>query len=127
MNLGLSLADGGPDLALLFLSMNLIITVPGPELASAADSHLYRAAKRFLFLLESAGTATILYLQALILVTLYEYSHAIYPAAWLSVGNCVRFANMLGLPSYSEATSILGPCVSGYFPLQTTLPKRKTI
>lgn len=111
MNLGISLADGGPDLALLFLAMKLITTTPSPGLASAADMPLYGVSKRFMALLESAGTVSILYLQAMILIALYEYSHAIYPAAWMSSGNCVRYAAMLGLPSYSEATGILGPCV----------------
>lgn len=113
MNLGISLADGGPDLALLFLAMKLITTTPSPELyASAADMPLYRTTKQFTALLEAAGTTSILYLQAMILVTLYEYSHAVYPAAWMSVGSCVRYAAMLGLPSYGEASSVLGPCVS---------------
>lgn len=112
MNLGISLADGGPDLALLFLAMRLITTPPPPEPDSAAELPLYRTTKHFTALLEAAGTTSIMHLQAMIIVTLYEYSHAIYPAAWMSVGACVRYAAMLGLPSYGEATSVLGPCVS---------------
>lgn len=111
MNLGISLADGGPDLALLFLAMKLITTTPSSGLTSTADMPLYRVSKQFMALLESAGTVSILYLQAMILIALYEYSHAIYPAAWMTVGNCVRYAAMLGLPSYGEAADILGPCV----------------
>lgn len=112
MNLGLSLARGGPDLALLFLTMKLVTTTPPPELVSAADLPLYRISKQFMALLEAAGTASLLYLQAMILIALYEHGHAIFPAAWMSVGNCVRYAAMLGLPSYSEAAVVLGNCVS---------------
>lgn len=117
MNLGISLAEGGPDLALLFLTMKLIITVPTPDMTSAADTPLYTASKRFLALLESAGTTSLLYLQSMILVALYEYGHSIYPAAWMTVGNCVRYATMIGLPSYGEASSIIGKCVSSLPPL----------
>lgn len=112
MNLGLSLAQGGPDLALLFLAMKLITTTPPPVLVSAADLPLYRTTKQFLAQLEAAGTASLIYLQAMILIALYEFGHAVYPAAWMSVGNCVRYASMLGLPSYGEAVSVLGNCVS---------------
>ncbi|KAK7738076.1 hypothetical protein SLS63_002409 [Diaporthe eres] len=112
MSLGISLSDGGPDLALLFLAMKLITTVPTPELRSAADSHLYAACKRFLAQLESAGTLSILYLQAMILVALYEFSHSVYPAAWMTSGSCVRYAAMLGLPSFLESCTILGQCTT---------------
>lgn len=112
MNLGISLSDGGPDLALLFLAMKLITTVPTPEMRSAADSHLYAACKRFLAQLESAGTLSILYLQAMILVALYEFGHSIYPAAWMTSGACVRYAAMLGLPSFQESCTILGQCTT---------------
>lgn len=113
MNLGTSLHDGGPDLALLFLTMKLITTPPpNPDLpaSSAAASHLYTTSKQFLALLESAGTVSILYLQSMILVTLYEYAHGIYPAAWMTSGSCVRYASMLGLPSYQESCTVLGQC-----------------
>ncbi|POS78804.1 hypothetical protein DHEL01_v202793 [Diaporthe helianthi] len=112
MSLGLSLSDGGPDLAHLFLAMKLITSVPTPEMRSAADSRLYAACKRFLAQLESLGTLSVLYLQAMILVALYEFGHSVYPAAWMTSGSCVRYAAMLGLPSYQESTFILGPCAT---------------
>ncbi|KAK7743591.1 hypothetical protein SLS53_004126 [Cytospora paraplurivora] len=112
MNLGLSLHDSGPDLALLFLTIKLITTPPDPDLPSAADSHLYTTSKSLLALLESAGTLSILYLQALILATLYELGHGIYPAAWMTSGAAVRYAAMLGLPSYQESCRVLGQCAT---------------
>ncbi|RYP86583.1 hypothetical protein DL770_004882 [Monosporascus sp. CRB-9-2] len=48
--------------------------------------------------------------QALILVALYEYGQGIYPAAWMTVGQCVRYADFIGLPSYQDSNNILGQC-----------------
>ncbi len=84
MNLGIPLWEGGPDLALLFLAMKLVTSLPEEGVASA-DSPVYTACKRGLALLESSGTMTLHYLQAMLLVALYEYGHAIYPAAWMTV------------------------------------------
>lgn len=109
MNLGISLAGGGADLTLLFLAIKLI-TTPPPQSQSADKLPLYWTTKRFLCLLEAAGTTSIIYLQSQILIALYEYSHALYPSAYLSVGACVRYASLLGLPSYVEASTVIGPC-----------------
>lgn len=109
MNLGISLAGGGPDLTLLLLAIKLIITTPSQS-QSADKVPLYWTTKNFLQRLEVAGTTSILYLQSQILIALYEYSHALYPSAYLSVGSCVRYASLLGLPSYAEASAVLGPC-----------------
>lgn len=110
MNLGISLAGGGPDLTLLFLAIKLITTPPPPQPQSADKLPLYWTTKHFSHRLEVAGTTSILYLQSQILIALYEYSHALYPSAFLSVGGCVRYASFLGLPSYAEASAVLGPC-----------------
>lgn len=112
MNLGISLAGGGPDLTLLLLAIKVITTPPPPQPQTADKLPLYWTAKQFLYRLEAAGTTSVLYLQAQILIALYEYSHAIYPSAYLSVGACVRYASLLGLPSYAEASTVLGPCTA---------------
>ncbi len=107
--------DGGVDLPLLYLAMKLITSQPqiGFE---AAENYLYTASKRVLSLLESIGTASILYLQALILVALYEYGQGIYPAAWMTVGQCVRYADFLGISSGEDSNDILGQCVRVFSP-----------
>ena len=102
--------DGGADLPLLYLSMKLITSQPRVGF-EAVENYLYTASKRFLSLLESSGTASLLYLQALVLVALYEYGQGIYPAAWMTVGQCVRYADFIGLPSYGESNDVLGQCV----------------
>ncbi|KEF56228.1 uncharacterized protein A1O9_07809 [Exophiala aquamarina CBS 119918] len=93
LNLGIAVHHRGPDSAMLFLAMRLITSPPGIDNAS----HLYKLSKSFLANLEADGCASYLYLQALLLVALYEYSHAIYPAAWMTVGACARYVELLGL------------------------------
>ncbi|KAH6711553.1 hypothetical protein BKA61DRAFT_611180 [Leptodontidium sp. MPI-SDFR-AT-0119] len=99
--------EGGPDLALLFLCMKLITSTP-PDGIEASQSPLYISAKRFIALLEATGSASLHVLQAGLLVTWYEYGQAIYPAAYMSAGWCVRYGNMLGINGNSEAAEILG-------------------
>ncbi len=118
MMIGTSLWEGGPDLAMLFLAMKLITSQPegfaSPE--SAVENPLYGAAKRFLALLEGSGTVSLMCLQSMILVALYEFGHAIYPAAWMSVAQCARYVDVIGIPSYRESVAMLGQCVCLAFP-----------
>ncbi len=111
MTIGLPLWDAGPDLAMLFLAMKLVTTMPN-EGVRPADSPLYTASKRFIALLEASGAVSLQYLQAMLLVAIYEMGHAIYPAAWMTVGACARYADMIGIPSFRESCAVLGTCVS---------------
>ena len=36
-------------------------------------------------------------LQAAVLIAVYEVGHAIYPAAYLTIGACARYGTMLGI------------------------------
>ncbi|KAF8851607.1 hypothetical protein BDZ45DRAFT_631464 [Acephala macrosclerotiorum] len=101
------LFEGGPDLALLFLCMKLIISKP-QDGVECARNPIYESAKHFANLMEATGYVSILILQANLLVALYEYSQAIYPRAWLSAGWCIRYANMLGINGHAEASKLLG-------------------
>ncbi|PTB35153.1 hypothetical protein M441DRAFT_32229 [Trichoderma asperellum CBS 433.97] len=65
--------------------------------AGIADCALYTTAKNFLSRLESNGSVSLLCLQAMVLIALYEYGHAIYPAAWMIIGSCVRYSDLLDL------------------------------
>lgn len=113
MDMGLPVQNAGPDLAMLFIGMKLVTTQPN----DVAAAGLYSTAKDFLARLESNGAISLLCLQALVLVALYEYSHAIYPAAWMTIGSCVRYAEILGFTpgDYSvlgQAVRSLPFCVS---------------
>ena len=106
-NLGIAVHNGGSDLAMLFLAMRLIISPPEAE-----DIHLlYRLSKDFLGRLESAGFLSQLCLQAMFLVALYEYSHAIYPAAWMTIAACARYADLLGLSCNTGQANVMRPSV----------------
>jgi hypothetical protein len=93
LDMGLPLQNAGPDLAMLFLAMKLITepVTPVPDLT------LYREAKTFVALLESDGVISLFLLQAMILIAVYEFGHAIYPAAWMTTGACARYSDILGI------------------------------
>lgn len=99
--------DAGPDLALLFLCMKLITSRPQDGIESSQNP-VYLSVKRFIALLEMSGAATLMILQANILIMWYEYGQAIYPAAWMTAGWCVRYGNLLGISGQSQATQLLG-------------------
>lgn len=107
MTMGFQLWEAGGDIALLLLSMKLITSQPQRGFA-ASENYLYTAAKRYASLLENIGTTSLAYLQAMILISLYEYGQGVYPAAYMSVGQCVRYAELLGLPSYKNTATVLG-------------------
>ncbi|CZR55031.1 uncharacterized protein PAC_04917 [Phialocephala subalpina] len=80
--------------ALLILCMEIITWTPaGQDPRTSA----YRAAKHFFLDLEIAGLRTLQVLQAGILIALYEFGHALYPSAAVSIEACVRFGYDLGI------------------------------
>ena len=77
------------DVALLALCMRLA-TVPRSK-DPVISTPEYSAAKKFYAAVEGAGTCSTQVLQSGILIAFYEFGHAIYPAAHLSVGTCARY------------------------------------
>ncbi|KAM7209364.1 Fungal specific transcription factor domain containing protein [Naviculisporaceae sp. PSN 640] len=121
MTIGTSLWEGGPDLAMLFLAMKLITSSSSSfspsgfhsgilysGTSSPAEDPIYISAKQFLSQLEASGCLSLPHLQAMILVTLYEIGHGIYPSAWMSVATCARYIEIIGLPSFKESSVVLG-------------------
>ncbi|QYS95274.1 Zn(2)-C6 fungal-type domain-containing protein [Trichoderma simmonsii] len=87
------------ELCLLVTAMKLICSqahmpTPGDD---ANNIVAYKRAKQMYFEMETSGNLSLRVLQAGILVALYETGHAIYPAAYLSVGACVRYGIALGI------------------------------
>lgn len=80
------------ELYLLVLSMKLCSTRRTP-----LNTALYETVKLFHFKLQSSGVLSVLVLQAAVLIALYELGQAIYPAAFLSLGSCARYAVALGI------------------------------
>jgi Fungal specific transcription factor domain len=89
------LAPRRSDVVLLVLCMRLIVMLPGEAPMSRAPEYL--AAKRFYVDLELSGGFTPQILQAGILIALYEYGHAIYPAAYLTIGSLARYGISSGI------------------------------
>jgi hypothetical protein len=83
-----------PDVVLLLLALKLITTFPQAG-ANGSRTPLYYAVRHFYVEVEAAFS--ILVLQAGVLVALYELGHGIYPAAYLSIGTCARYAHALGI------------------------------
>lgn len=94
------------DLALLLLAMKLILQVPAADMQSIR-SPLYSLTKRYFALVESSGLMSLQILQANVLIAAYELGHAIYPAAYLTSGNCARWGHTLGLNDRRHAPQIL--------------------
>jgi hypothetical protein len=88
--------SASPDLTLLFLAQKLI-TTPPPASPQSVRTPFYHATKRYHSHLEGSSILSVPTLQAGILLALYEIGHAIYPAAYLTVGACARYAYALGL------------------------------
>lgn len=92
-----------PDVVFLLLSLKLVTTLP-PTSPRNPRTPLYHAAKHYYLEVEGSSTLSIPILQAGVLLALYELGHAIYPAAFLSVGACARYAHALGI-SVSKTSS----------------------
>ena len=119
MDLGISVRNGGPDIAMLFLAMKLITA----QADVVIDGKLYSLAKGFLATLEGSGFISLLCLQSMVLVALYEFGHSIYPAAWMTAGACSRYAEMLRLSCGDMNVSTMRQivCIFDLFPLPELL------
>lgn len=89
------LAPRRNDVALLVLCMRLATMLPAGIPMSKTPEYL--AAKRFHAALEITGPFSPQVLQAALLIALYEYGHAIYPAAYLTIGSCARYGISSGM------------------------------
>lgn len=87
------------DMALLCLTVLLYSTIP-PESSDSDATELkvlYVQTKSSLAAAEGIGVNTWPLLQARVLVTLFEVSHGLYPAAFISIGGAVRAIEALEL------------------------------
>jgi hypothetical protein len=103
-------AQHSPDFILLVLSMKLIQQMP-QESTRLQQESLYILAKQLCASLEMAGIQSMLKLQASLLIAAFETNHAIYPAAYMSMGYCVTQAFALGLQN-KEAPQLLAAPLS---------------
>ncbi|KAI9705855.1 MAG: hypothetical protein M1836_005261 [Candelina mexicana] len=100
-------AEPNEDLLLLYLCMKLVTDIL-PDNAPSAQTQLYLTTKQFYFMVESKGIFSLQLMQAAILLATYEIGHAIYPAAYLSVGHCARLGHALGIHNKKNALFMIG-------------------
>lgn len=84
------------DAALLFLCMKLVQEVPQAQ-PPAPPSELYMTTKEFFNSLQMKGLVTLRIIQAGLLLSVYELGHAVFPAAFMTIGFCSRGGVALGL------------------------------
>lgn len=79
-----------------------LITYLSPSYTTGCEGEeLYSTLKSIFSLLQSTGSLTLELLQLGVLIASWEYCQAKKKEAWLSVGSCVRMAQMLGLHDYA--------------------------
>lgn len=85
---------------LLLASMKLIAgqLVPNGEPYTAA----YDTIKTTLAHAHNSGLLDLYFLQSLVIVSLYELGNAMYPAAYFTVGSCIRLGYALGIDKSIE-------------------------
>ncbi|KAG9502151.1 hypothetical protein J7337_004976 [Fusarium musae] len=91
---------------LVFLALEALISQSDEHTISPQSNPSYIKAKHGSFMAESGGTINVRLVQTLTLLALYEFGHRIYPAAYLSIGQAVRLATMVGLHSPKDAKQL---------------------
>lgn len=90
-------APPNPISTILIACMKLVSWSPRDDPIKDPKSPSYFAIKRTLVETDIAGVWSLQLLQATILLSLYELGHAIYPAAYITIGACIRYALALGI------------------------------
>lgn len=93
-----------PDIILLLQCMEILL--PNRSEAVVDLQAQYRRAKQCLHLVEDQGIISIRVLQSTLLLSFYEAGHAIYPAAFLSIGHCARIGHAIGIHDRRSATQM---------------------
>ncbi|KAF5554655.1 Zn(II)2Cys6 transcription factor [Fusarium mexicanum] len=91
---------------LVFLALEALVTQSDGHAISPQSNPSYLKANHGSFIAESGGAINIRLIQTLTLVALYELGHHIYPAAYLTIGQAVRLATMVGLHSQKDAQQL---------------------
>lgn len=82
------------------------------------NSDTYKTAKAACSYVEACGVFSIRVVQTILLIALYELKHAIFPAAYLTVGHCARLGHAMGLHDRKKAPQMLAaPSKSASFAL----------
>lgn len=96
------------DMALLYLAMKLL----GERLPHASQNpqtSFYLSVKEYYFFVESAGILSVPLLQAGLLLATYELGHAIFPAAYLTIGRCAKISYAMNFHDTSGTPQSVSP------------------
>ncbi|KAF5675574.1 Zn(II)2Cys6 transcription factor [Fusarium denticulatum] len=91
---------------LVFLALEALISQSNEHTISPQSNPSYLKAKHGSFIAESGGIINIRLIQVLTLIGSYELGHRMYPAAYLTIGQAVRLATMVGLHSQKDAKQL---------------------
>jgi hypothetical protein len=108
------LSKQNSSLSILLLAIQVLLWYPPKRQYQDPRTTDYQVVKQLLANSISLGTLSFLHLQAQVLVAIYEIGHAIYPAAYLSVGAYACYGAALEVdkslrPSYSAQNPFLRP------------------
>ncbi|OTA57472.1 hypothetical protein K449DRAFT_386372 [Hypoxylon sp. EC38] len=90
---------------LLFLCMKLVSELLPSEIPARANK-TYMQVLETLLRVENSRLPCLQLLQSVILISIYEIGHAIYPAAYLRVGHASRLCIMMGFHDRKHATQL---------------------
>lgn len=91
------------------------ILLPNRDEAAIDPQAQYCKAKQCLHLVEDQGIISLRVLQATLLLSLYEAGHAVFPAAFLSIGHCARIGHAIGIHN-RRGVSQMFPSTSDCWP-----------
>ncbi|OBS15187.1 hypothetical protein FPOA_13929 [Fusarium poae] len=94
---------------LVFLALEALFTQSsdsGEHTILPQSNPSYLKVKHGSFIAEIGGTINIRLIQTLVLIALYELGHGIYPAAYLTIGQAVRLATMVGLHNSKDTKQL---------------------
>lgn len=84
------------DFSLLCLCIHLVVQYP-PKYGQNVRSSVYAMIESHTSLLEASGFLSLEFIQARLLLSIFEMGHGLYPAASISIGSCARTARAFGL------------------------------
>lgn len=106
---------------LLLMAMQLHTQPVGNN--DPSDRELYKTTKSCSSYIEASNAFSTRLLQANLLMTLYEVSNAIFPAAYLSVGHCARLGQAMGIQDRKRAPQMLSAPSMFYLPRESAPPE----
>lgn len=108
VDLNIPVEGTSADLGLLYLCMRLVGERLPPGLQNPQTA-FYAAVREYHLVVESAGILSLHLLQAGILLAVYEFGHAIFPNAYVTIGRCAKIGHAMGIHHGASAPPLLGP------------------